>query len=406
MVQRVFHVDVDAFFASVEQALNPALKGRPVVVGGNREQRTVVASCSYEARARGVYTAMRTALARQTCPEAVFLEGDHRVYRRAADMVFSRLRELSPRVQATSLDEAYVEVELKDGESSALPVAEGLCRDVRETLDLDLSVGIGTNMLAARMATRLAKPHGCFLLREGQERSLLWSLPIRELPGIGRRTAELLDRFHLPTIGDLAQVPRDLLVETFGRRGGTLHDLARGRDERRVDPFVLPRSVSRETSFEEPPTAFGEVFAMACWLLERAMKELKDKQLSARTVAVRLRTIDGHASERMQTLPVAIVHEANLVPVVKEQLRRLFTRRVAVQLVGVTLKGLAPDDERQGRLFEEDDDRRLDRLDAALTRIRARHGFGAVIKGPPIELLTRVARDEDGFRMRIPSLTR
>ena len=410
MEERILHVDVDAFFAAVEQALNPALKGVPVIVGGDGQQRTVVASCSYEARRRGVRTAMPTVEARRVCPEAVFIPGDYRTYERASRKVFERLQELSPRMEPVSLDEAYVDLSGTPSareKKSALPVAEALCQRVRRDLHLHLSVGIGTSRLMARLATRIAKPRGCFVIRAGYERRYLGGLAIEALPGVGPRTAEVLRRFNILRVDDLARVPRDLLVETFGRRGALLHDLARGHDDRPVlEARRGPRSISRETSFEEPAMTVGIVVAMASYLLERGMKEAVRNRLRARRVATRLRYVDGIFVERSATLKVATGHEANLVPVVTRLVKEMLTRRIGVHLVGITLSELIGGDERQGTLFEEEVEQRQERLGATLRAIRDAHGFGAVVQGPAIELLGRLPRDRDGFRLRIPSLTR
>lgn len=404
MTRWMLHVDVDAFFASVEQALNPALRGRPVIVGGDGEQRTVVASCSYEARRRGVRTAMRTVEARARCPEAVFLRGDHRVYRRAAEAVLARLRELSPKVELLSLDEACLELEAQQA-GACLEAAGRLCTRVWEELGLPLSAGLGSSRLVACLATRLAKPRGCFLLRRGYERTFLEGLPVEELPGVGRRTTELLHRFNIHRVGELARVPRELLVRTFGRRGELLHDFARGHDPRPVLPVTAPRSVSRETSFERPAAHFGTVFGMAVYLLDRAMKTVLSHGLRCRTLAVRLRYADGVAVERARSLKAPTAHEANLVPLVRELLQALFVRRTGVHLVGVTLSRLVPAGPLQHSLFDDDEERQ-ERLREAVEQVRRRHGFGAILQGPAAELLGLLPRDRDGFRLRIPSLTR
>jgi len=404
MMRWILHVDVDAFFASVEQALNPALAGKPVIVGGDGRQRTVVASCSYEARAAGVRTAMRTAEARRLCPDAHFLPGDYRVYRRAADAVFNRLRQLSPRVEPVSLDEAYVEV--RSCPTPPLELAEDLCRDILQRLRLPVSVGIASSRLLARLATRLAKPRGCFLLRPGYEKTLLQGLPVEELPGVGRRTAEALHGFSIHSVRDLKSVSRELLADTFGRRGELLHDFARGHDDRPVGMAAAPRSVSRETSFEKPVRTVGVLLGMASYLLDRAMKDVLAQGRAPRTFSVRLRYVDGLFSERFRTLKTPVRHEANLVPLAETMLAEMFTRRVAVHLLGITLSNLVEIDGVQRSLFDSDQEDLEDRLGKALDQVRGRHGFGAIIRGPAIDLIDLLPRDRDGFRLRVPSLTR
>ena len=402
MARWILHVDVDAFFASVEQALNPALMGKPVIVGGDGEQRTVVASCSYEARRAGVRTAMRSREARALCPEAVFIPGDYRVYRQAAEAVFRRLRMLSPRVQPVSLDEAFVDLRVE----RPLSVAEGLCRRVWRELRLPLSVGIADTLLVAKIATALAKPRGCFWVRPGYARRFVERLAVERLPGVGPRTAQRLADFNIRNVHDLARVPLELLEETFGKRGANLHAFAHGNDPREVEERRRPLSISRESSLEEPATRHGLLLGMASYLLERAMKEVLAHGLRTRCVTVKLRYVDGVAVERARTLSVPTAHEANLVPVVDVLLRELFTRRVGVHLVGVALGSLVSGEVTQRSLFESDAEDRAERLADAVARIRERHGFGAVLLGPALELVGRLPRDRDGFRLRISSLTR
>ncbi len=404
----IAHVDVDAFFASVEQARTPSLRGRPIIVGGDGDQRTVVASCSYEARAYGVRNAMRTTEARRLCPDAIFLPGDHRVYQAASHSLRTYWEDLSPRIQAVSLDGAYLDLSaggVKDG-ADGLTKLESLCQRVWNDLHLPLSAGLGTSRLIARMATGLAKPRGCFWVRQGYERAFVHPFRVDKLPGVGPKTAEMLHAFHVETVADLACVPREILVATFGRRGEQIHAFADGRDDSPVEPGGPPRSVSRETSLSPWVTTRGVLFGLASYLLERGMREVKAHGLRVRTLSLKLRWAGESEVEQSTTLPEATGHEANLVPLLDRLLTRLFTRRLGVSHIGITLRNLVPRGDHQGELFPNEEEERCERLGEALTTIRERHGFGAVIRGPAIELLNLLPKDRDGFRLRIPSLTR
>jgi DNA polymerase-4 len=404
----ILHADVDAFFASVEQARDPSLQGRPVIVGGDGEQHTVVASCSYEARARGVRNAMSTREARDRCPEAVFRPGDSRVYREASDAVWARIARCSPRVQRVALDGGYADLGAAGIRSAqaALVVAVALCREVREELRLPLSAGLGSTRLLARVATDLAKPRGCFLVLPGYERALLRPLPVSRLPGVGTRTARILESFRVRTVGDLACVPEEILVRTFGSRGLLLHQRARGIDPTPVAPGGPVRSLSRETSLEPPIADHGRAFGLASYLLERAMKEAIAAGLVVPAMELRIRHVDGVAVRGTVPVRPPARHEANLIPMLEGLLKRLWMRRIALAHLHVSLLRLRPRPQEQPELFPDPGEERWVRVQEAVRGIRERHGFGAILRGPAIGLLHALPRDRDGFRLRIPSLTR
>lgn len=403
----ILHVDIDAFFASVEQVLEPALRGKPVIVGGT--ERSVVASASYEARARGVRTAMPSAQAARLCPEAIFRPGDFARYRQFSDRVMAILGDFSPAVEVASIDEAYLDAagcERLFG--PALEMADRIRRRVRQETGLNVSIGIGSNKLVAKVATSFAKPNGVVEVRPGHEAEFFAPLPLKALPGIGRRTAERLAEYNLRTLGDLRRIPEDVLIATFGVSGEALYRHCRAECASPVDPTPdrRPKSISRATTFETDTADRAHVEAMLWYLTERAARDLRRHGLLARCVTVKLRYADFQTVGRSQTLDEPTDHDAALFRTAAALWRRLYTRRVRVRLIGVGLSSLVPRAGRQLDLFAEPRRRRRDRLYQGIDRVRDRFGFCTLTVGRAIDLLSTLERTPHGFRLRTPSLTR
>jgi len=413
----IFLVDIDAFFPQVEQILRPALRGRPVIVGGRVTDRSVVASASYEARARGVRTAMPIAQARGLCPEAVFLRGDFHAYARFSRDMMDLCRRYTPAVEPTSLDEAYLDVTgcrrlfqacgiAGGGEAWPIQAADHLKRTIKRSLDLDVTVGVGVNRLVAKVACSCAKPNGVAWIRPGYEARFLAPLPLADLPGVGPRTAERLARYNLQRIGDLARIPERMLVEHFGPGGRVLAERARG-----IDPTPVttggegPKSISRETTFETNLIDTAQMKAMLAYLLERACRQLRNEGLLARTVTVKVRYADFRTESRSRSLPTASDHDDDFWPVARDLFDRVHTRRVSVRLVGACLSRLSPCGRQLG-LFGEAEHARRSRFYRSVDRVRDRFGFSALVTGRSIDLLATHERDAHGFRLRTACLSR
>jgi DNA polymerase IV len=351
----VLHLDLDAFYAAVEQRDKPSLRGKPVVVGGTGG-RGVVATASYEARRYGVRSAMSTREARARCPHAAYLSGRHGVYREVSRLVMAELRALSPLVEPLSLDEAYVdlaagplaaalrtqdpEADLRLGD--ALEVARTLKRRVHEvTGGLTASVGLATSKLLAKVASDLDKPDGLVVVPPGTERALLAGMPVTTLPGVGPATAERLRRIGVGTVGDLAEVSRDELVRLLGvAHGQALHRLARADDDRPVVAEREAKSISVEDTYDtdlvEPRLLHGLVERQALKVGER----LRAARLSGRTVTVKVRLHDFTTHTRSTTLTVPTDEPAVLVRSARALLTEVDTRD-GVRLLGVGVSGLA-----------------------------------------------------------------
>lgn len=399
-------VDLDCFYVSVERVRDPALCGRPVIVGGLPHERGVVASASYEARAYGVRAGMPLFQAARRCPpgETVFLHGDHQAYMQASRDVFEVLERFTPRVEPLSLDEALLDLAgCERHHASWLAAAAAVHAAVREATGLDVSIGIGGTRAVARIALALAKPGGVLEVRRGEEATFLGDLPLRFLPGVGGRTHKALERFNLRTIGDLGAVPEEVLEATFGRTGVTLSRRARGLDAE-LDAHVVGEraakrpTISRETSLAADTNDPCVVDGMLSYLAQRACATARERGLVAHAVSVRLRYADFKSSAMRRRLPLTGQRDEDVLATVRTLWPLCWQRRVKIRLVGVTLHGL----ERRG-LKQQGLERRGEQqlelleavdvekhLDAAVDQIRERHGFGSVVRGRAIGLLKTV----------------
>jgi len=393
-------VDIDCFFAQAEQLKRAELRGRPVIVGGDVTDRSVVASASYEARARGVKTAMPISLASRICPEAAFLRGDFALYAELSEKMREACQRHTPLVEMMSLDEAYLDVTgcerhyaqargRATGTAWALEAACGVQEDILHDTGLRVSVGAASNRTVAKVASDLAKPGGILHVWPGREAGLLSPLAVKELPGVGPKTAARLARYNLRTVGELARLPERMLVELFGSGGEYLHAAARGRGSTEVTPEAgLPKSISRETTFQQDTCDRREIAATLSHLLQRATRQLREEGLLASTVTLRLRYSDFQTVSMSRTLRNPTDHDDELYGVLMELLPRLYSRRVAVRLVGAGLSGLTPTG-RQMLLFGEEGYQRRTRLYRSMDAVRRRFGFSSLASSREVELLGR-----------------
>ena len=418
MDRRILHVDIDAFLASIEQIRDPTLKGRPVVVGTG-----VVASRSYEAKARGVDTAMALREARRRCPELVILPGDARLAERYRQRVAEVVRRFTPVVEVCSLDDFYADltgVPLRveqalagtttvDAERSLVTLCRELRAQIRAATGLSVAQGIGSTRTVARLATTKAKPGGICEIDAGHELDFLDDFDVGDLPGIGPKTAAMLRQVGVASVRELRAVDRELLRQSFGARGDDIWHRCRGLDEAPVLATPTLRSISRETSFEPSGCAVSQQRAflrgMLSYLLDRATSELRKLELTTRTVQVKVHHTDGVRGEKARTLRDATDRTDALMDLAGELLDLLLGRRVLVRLVGVTLSSLRAAPVVQRQLFGDDDSSKS-RLFAAVDAVRKRHGFGALVLGGSTELLGQLPHGRHGFRLRTPSLTK
>ncbi|TFV67902.1 UNVERIFIED_ORG: DNA polymerase IV [Bacillus sp. AZ43] len=352
----VLHLDLDAFFAAVEQRDKPSLRGRPVVVGGVGG-RGVVATASYEARAYGARSAMSTAEARRRCPPGTaFLGGRFAAYRRTSDVVMGLLRELSPLVEPVSIDEAYVDLAAGEGIDLSVDGVTALAAELKARIaaatgGVTGSVGIGSSKLMAKIGSDLQKPDGLVVVPPGAELDFLHPLPVTRLGGVGPATAERLRQIGVKTVGDLAAKSLTDLVALAGKaHGAGLHALARAEDDRAVVPDREVKSVSHEETFERDLTDLAvlnrEIDSMAARVAER----LRKSSFSGRTVTVKLRRYDFTTLTRSQTLPQP-TDDARLIAGTARRLLAEAGTQGGLRLLGVGVSGLSV--YAQGDLFAE-----------------------------------------------------
>ena len=354
----VLHLDLDAFFAAVEQRDKPSLRGRPVVVGGVGG-RGVVATASYEARAYGARSAMSTAEARRRCPAGTaFLGGRFAAYRRTSDVVMGLLRELSPLVEPASLDEAYVDLAAGAGHDLSVDGVTALGRDLKERIaratgGVTGSVGIGTSKLMAKIGSDLDKPDGLVVVLPGTELDVLHPLPVTRLGGVGPATAERLHQVGVKTVADLAAKPLTDLVALVGRaHGAGLYALARAEDDRPVVPDRGVKSVSHEETFERDLTDLDVLGREIDSMAARVGQRLRASAFSGRTVTLKLRRYDFTTLTRSQTLPQP-TDDARLIATMARRLLADAGTSGGLRLLGVGVSGLSV--YAQGDLFSEDD---------------------------------------------------
>jgi len=386
----ILHLDVDAFFASVEEILDPSLKGKPVIVGARPEQRGVVASASYAARAFGVHSAMPTTQALRLCPQAVVLPPRHKVYREYSARMMAILSEYSPLVEPLSMDEAFLDVtgcqarwgpSTSSGPGSPEELARQLQKRLEVELGLSASVGLASNKLVAKVASGLEKPRGFVVVPHGKEAEFLAPLPVGKLWGVGEVTARSLHEMGVVTIGQLAQLPAARLEARFGRRGRDLYRQARGIDDRPVVVEREEKSLSRETTFAEDIGDRQVLRKKLLSLSEDVARRLRKRGLQGRTVKLKLRYADFTTLTRQVTLEVPTDLERVVFDQAARLLDKAWDRRRKVRLIGVGVSKFEQPEERQLSLFEEPGEgkvEKLRRLSQTVDRIREKYGPEAI----------------------------
>jgi len=397
----VLHVDIDAFFASIEQQRDPRLRGRPVIVGAG-----VIASCSYEARRFGLKAGMTLSEARRLCPRAVIIEGHAQVYRCYAEEVFARCREVAPAVE-TYLDEAYCDLTGTERlHGDLLEAARRLKRSILEATGLTVTCGLGPNRMLAKLVGKTVKPDGLARVTAAGADAFVRDLPVEKLAGVGHAHAKTLRSMNVRTAGDMRVLPVETLVRLFGAPGRLLYERCRGRDTAAVNEREIPVSISRETSFHRDTADRAEIEGMLEYLAGRACRTSRELGVRPRTVGVRLRYADGEGDERERTLPQPSDADPVVLALALDLLARLFTRRVALHNVGLVLSGFTRAGAEQGALFDEREAGRRAALCRAFDGVRSAYGHGVLVSGRALHLKGRLEEDEHGFVLRTPSLTK
>ncbi len=379
MQRLVCHVDMDAFFVSVEELYDPTLKGKPVVVGGQADQRGVVAAASYAARRFGVHSAMPLRTAARLCPHATFVEGHPARYREYSKKVFAILNRFSPQVEMASIDEAYLD--LTGTERLHGPPMRGghaLHEAIRRETKLNCSLGLASSRLVAKVTSDQAKPNGVLYILPGQEARFLAPLDVRKIPGVGKKTEAALHQLGIRRVGDLAALDESFLASHFGRWGLALAGKARGEDaggwfDEPIGENADAKSISHEHTFNEDTADALQLETTLTKLSEMVAKRLREHKLYARTIQLKLRNEDFETVTRACTLDHATQLDREIAAAVVALLRKAWDHKTPIRLLGV-YGGSLQREEGQMSLLEEEKTAKLRQAFRSVDHIRSKFG--------------------------------
>ncbi len=406
MPRVIFHADLDAFFVAVEQALDPALRGLPVIVGGEPGGRGVVASASYEARAFGIHSAMPLAEAQRRCPRAVFLPGRYERYAEYSERFLDILAELTPDIEPRGLEEAYLDMTgFEPLYGRPRQAARRLKERVRRELRLVVSVGIASNKMVAKVASSISKPNGLLEVPAGREAAFLAPLPVGRLPTVGEEAERTLRALGIRTVEQLAALPPEKLEYHFGALGRAMAQYARGLDSALVVGPAPPKSISRSTTLAQDSLDVEFLQALLRYLGERVGVALRREGKWARRITTTVRYADFRTVSRSRTLREPANTDDGIMEPALELLRRALRERWdRVRLVGVgvselteggfQLALLARGREQQGQLT------------AALDRLRAKYGFTSIQTGRTFCLGQALPTERGAYVLKTPALSR
>jgi len=374
----ILHVDMDAFFVSVELLERPELRGKPVIVGGGPNQRGVVTSASYEARKFGVHSAMPLRTAGKLCPQGIFLDGHHAKYGEWSDRVATILGQFSPIVEMVSIDEAYLDLAGTERlHGPPLAAADKLLRTITVSTGLPCSAGLATTRLVAKVASDQAKPRGLLWVVQGQEERFLAPLPVRKIPGIGEVTERALRALGIETVAQIAAVPQEKLQKIFGQWGDALYRKARGGDSYEFVIDAEPKSISHNHTFGEDTNDTEVLNAMLSHLSQKACKRLREAGLATRTLTLTIRYAGFDTYTRAKTLSEPTQLDSDIFRVMQKLFAEHRNRNRKIRLLGVALSGLTHGGV-QLDLLDAERRERLEKLTMAADKLRDRFGFGKV----------------------------
>jgi DNA polymerase IV len=379
----IFHVDMDAFFVSVEELFDPMLKGKAVVVGGQRHERGVVSAASYEARKFGVHSAMPLRTAAKLCPQAIFVDGHPDRYRQYSERVYAVLCSFTPLVEMASIDEAYLDMTgTQRLHGPVLEAAHSLHKKMKAETQLNCSIGIGSSRLVAKVSSAKAKPHGILWVVPGQEANFLAPLDVRDIPGVGKVTERNLQALGIHKVGDFARFETSFLEERFGKWGLALAGKARGEDaggwfDAEVGADVDAKSISHEHTYNEDTSDQAQLESTLMRLSEMVGRRLREHGFYARTIQLKLRYKDFSTITRAHTLPSPTQLDTEIFEQIRMLFRRNWKKNADVRLLGVhvsSFEELAG----QGDLLEDGRRQRWQQALLAADRLRDKFGESSV----------------------------
>jgi DNA polymerase-4 len=374
----ILHVDMDAFFVSVELLERPELRGKAVIVGGGPNQRGVVTSASYEARKFGVHSAMPLRTAGKLCPHGIFLDGHHRKYAEWSDRIATILAKFSPIVEMVSIDEAYLDLSGTERlHGPPLAATDKLLRAITRATGLPCSGGLAATRLVAKVASDQAKPRGLLWVAPGSEARFLAPLPVRKIPGIGEVTERSLRALGIENVEQLAALAPERLEKIFGQWGTALYRKARGGDSYEFVIDAEPKSISHNHTFGEDTNDTEALLSMLSHLSQKACKRLREAGLATRTMTLTIRYTGFDTYTRAKTLAEPTQLDADIFAVLQNLFREHRNRKRTVRLLGVSLGGLSHGSE-QLDLLDTERRCKLEKLTQAADRLRDRFGFDSV----------------------------
>jgi DNA polymerase-4 len=374
----ILHVDMDAFFVSVELLERPELRGKPVVVGGRPDQRGVVTAASYEARKFGIQSAMPLRTAGRLCPHAIFLDGHHAKYTRWSDRVASILTNFSPVVEMVSIDEAYLDLAGTERlHGPPLAAADKLLRNITRTTGLPCSGGLASTRLVAKVASDQGKPRGLVWVPAGSEERFLAPLPVRKIPGIGKGTERALLALGIQTVEQIAAQPQEKLEKIFGQWGTALYRKARGGDSYEFVVDAEPKSISQNHTFNEDTDDSAALTAVLSHLSQKACKRLREAGLAASTLTLMIRYAGFDTHTRSKSLGESTALDAGINAVFQELFQKHRDQRRKVRLLGVSLSNFSHGGG-QLDLLQAERREKLQKLTQATDRLRDKFGFSKV----------------------------
>jgi DNA polymerase-4 len=375
------HIDLDAFFVSVEVVLNPELKGKPVVVGGRPDARGVISAASYEARAYGLHSAMPLKTASRLCPQAIFIEGNFQRYREASKKFMAILADFSPFVEPMSLDEAFLDVTgFESLHGTIRKMAISIKQQVMNEQGLCASIGIAPCKVVAKVASDYSKPDGLIEVKHGEERDFLAPLPVGKLPGVGKQAQKRLKELGVITIGQLASIPLKTLSGHFGITGTTMHNAANGIDNRKVEPPGTAKSISRETTFKEDTNNIEFLKSTLRYLGEKVGADLRRRERRAKCVTLKIRFSDFTTSTRSQTLRQPFDSNDIIFSTGARLLEKAVqTGKKPVRLLGIGISGIVEPGGQMSML--DTNGKQIVQLNKTIDDIRDKYGFSSIQTG-------------------------
>jgi DNA polymerase IV len=381
----ILHVDMDAFFVSVELLERPELRGKPVVVGGRPDQRGLVTAASYEARKYGIQSAMPLRTAGRLCPHAIFLDGHHAKYTQWSDRVATILTNFSPVVEMVSIDEAYLDLAGTERlHGPPLAAADKLLRNITRTTGLPCSGGLASTRLVAKVASDQGKPRGLVWVPAGSEERFLAPLPVRKIPGIGKVTERALRALGIETVEQIAAQPQEKLEKIFGQWGTALYRKARGGDSYEFVIDAEPKSISQNHTFNEDTDDTVALTAVLSHLSQKACKRLREAGLATSTLTLTIRYAGFDTHTRSKSLGESTALDAGINAVFQELFQKHRDQRRKVRLLGVSLSNFSHGGE-QLDLLQAERRAKLQKLTQATDRLRDRFGFSKVQFGGSLQ---------------------